>query len=120
MRTGTWICLVVVLLTSGMGLAEADRLPALLGELQSADPESVRQAMAQLGESGDMRALPPLLGALQDERADVRQYALEALQRLVQALDEAHLVVKRWLQSLISTLQRGSSDEVITVERSIL
>jgi hypothetical protein len=47
----------------------------------------------------------------------VRQYAIEALQRLVRTLDDMYIVVKRWLQSLINQLRRDPPDGVITAAR---
>jgi HEAT repeat protein len=73
-----------------------------------------------LGESGDIRAVPPLLEALRDKRGVVRQYTVEALQHLVQALDDGYIVVKRWLQSLINKLRLDPADNMITVEQSVV
>src|SRR5262245_31167697 len=117
MRTGTWIFLAVMLSASTIGSASANQFQSRPNELQSADTETALKAIAGLGESGDIRAVPLLLDALRDERTPVRQYAVEALQRLVWTLDTAHFVVKRWLQSLINKLQHGATDDVITVER---
>ena len=117
MRTATWFLLAALVLTNIGGLAYAGQLQPLINDLQSADTKTVLKAIKGLGESGDIRAVPPLLGALRDERGVVRQYAVEAMQHLVRALDDAYLVVKRWLQSLINKLRLDPSDDVITVEQ---
>src|SRR5262249_15567969 len=83
-----------------------DQLRPLINDLKSADAETVLKAIEGLGKSGDIRALPALLDVLRDERSVVRQYAVEALQHLVRALDDVHIIVKHWLQSLIN--QRGA------------
>lgn len=120
MRTATWFILAALALTNISGLACADQLQPLINDLQSADTKTVLKAIKGLGESGDIRAVPPLLDALRDERGVVRQYTVEALQHLVQALDDAYLVVKRWLQSLINKLRLDPADDVITVEQSVV
>jgi HEAT repeat protein len=117
MRTATWFLLAALVLTNSSGLAYADQLQPLINDLQSADTKTVLKAIRGLGESGDIRAVPPLLDALRDERGVVRQYTVEAMQHLVRALDDAYLVVKRWLQSLINKLRLDPSDDVITVEQ---
>jgi hypothetical protein len=75
------------------------------------------KAIKSLGASGDIRAVAPLLATMFDERGVVRRYAVEALQNLTRALDDAYVAVKRWLQSLIHKLQLDPADDVITVER---
>jgi HEAT repeat protein len=76
--------------------------------------EITLKAIKRLGESGDIRAASPLLTALRDERGIVRRHTVEALQRLIRALDEAYIVVKRWLQSLINQLRPDPPGGVIT------
>ena len=120
MRTMTCFLLSAMLLTNTGGLAYADQLRPLINDLKSADTATVLKAIKGLGESGDIRAVPPLLGALRDKRGVVRQYTIEALQHLVQALDDGYLVVKRWLQSLINRLRLDPADDVVAVEQSVV
>ena len=120
MRTMTWFLLATMLLTNTIGLAYADQLRPLINDLKSADTATVLKAIRGLGESGDIRAVPPLLEALRDKRGVVRQYTVEALQHLVQALDDGYIVVKRWLQSLINKLRLDPADDMITVEQSVV
>jgi HEAT repeats len=119
MRTTFWVLLAALLLTSNTSWAYADQLRPLINDLKSADVETALQAITELGESGDIRAVSPLLDALRDERDVVRQSAAEALQHLVQALDDVYIVVKRWLQALINKLRLDPSGDVITVEQSV-
>jgi HEAT repeat protein len=119
MRTAAWIFLVPLLLTGATRLADADQLRPLINDLKSADTEIALKAITGLGASGDIRAVPPLLDALRDERGVVRRSAVEALQHLVRALDDVYIVVKRWLQSLINKLQLDPSGEVITVDQTV-
>ena len=92
MRTTLWVFLATLLLTHMTGLADADQLRPLINDVQSADTETALKAIKGLGGSSDIRAVPPLLAALRDERGVVRQYAVEALQHLVRTLDKAYLV----------------------------
>ena len=117
MRTTLWVFLATLLLTHMTGLADADQLRPLINDVQSADTETALKAIKGLGGSSDIRAVPPLLAALRDERGVVRQYAVEALQHLVRTLDKAYLVTKRWLQSLINQLRSDPADGVVTTAR---
>jgi HEAT repeat protein len=114
MRTATLVFLVALLPMPMLGLADADPLQPLIQDVRSADTAVALKAIKGLGDSGDIRAVPPLLAALRDERGVVRQYAVEALQHLVRTLDNVYVVAKRWLQSLIDQLRSDPSDRVIT------
>jgi HEAT repeat protein len=120
MRAAIWVFLAALSLMQSTGLADASQLRPLINDLKSADTETALKAVKGLGESGDIRAVPPLLGALRDERDVVRRYAVEALQQLVRALDNVYIVVKRWLQSLINQLQPAPADGVVTTARQPL
>ena len=117
MRTSILVFLAALLLTHITGLADADQLRPPINDLESVDTETALKTIKGLGESGDIRAVPPLLAALRDERGVVRQYAIEALQHLVRTLDKVYLVAKRWLQSLIDQLRSDPSDGVVTTAR---
>ena len=120
MRTAILVFLVALLLTHMLALADADQLRPLINDIQSADTETAVKAIKGLRESRDIRAVPPLLAALRDERGVVRQYAIEALQHLVRTLDKVYFVAKRWLQSLIDQLQSDSPDGVVTTAGGLL
>jgi hypothetical protein len=113
------IMLGLFLILGAIELSHADALKRFVDDLKSADAQTRATAIQHLGESGDIRAVQPLLAALSDENALVRRYALDALQRLVSVLDDIHGVVKRWLQTLIKSLQNEPSEEVITVARPV-
>ena len=117
MRTVSSLLLGLLLLTCGIELSHADRLQPLLDDMASADMDTRLKAITSLGESGEIRAVSPLIAALNDEHEVIRQYAAKALQNLARALDDAYVVVKRWLQFLINKLRLDSTDDVITVER---
>ncbi|HEX2279697.1 MAG TPA: HEAT repeat domain-containing protein [Candidatus Tectomicrobia bacterium] len=117
MRTVSSLLLGLLLLTGGIELSHADRLQPLLDDMASADMDTRLKAITSLGESGEIRAVPPLIAALNDEHEVIRQYAAKALQNLARVLDDAYVVVKRWLQFLINKLRLDSTDDVITVER---
>ena len=117
MRRAILFFCAALLLTDTIHLASADQLRPLINDLQSEDRQIVVKAIQRLGESGDIRAVSPLLDALRDERGVVRYYAVEALQQLIRTLDDVYIVVKRGLQSLINKLRLDSSDDVIAVEQ---
>jgi HEAT repeat protein len=119
MRTMLWLSLALLLLTGGIDLSYADRLQPLIDDLKSADISTRYKAIKSLGESGDIRAVPPLLAILHEEHGVVRQYAVEALQNLARVLDDAYVVVKRWLRSLINKLQLDPADEMITAQWAV-
>ena len=119
MRTASRIVLGMLLMLGTIELSAADELKSVVNALKSADAQTRIMAIQRLGESGDIRAVQPLLAALNDENALVRTYAIEALQRLVSILDEVHVVVKRWLQTLIKSLKNEPAEEVITVARPV-
>jgi len=117
MRLTSSILLALLLLTSGIEWSYADRLQPLIDDLKSTEMATRLKAIKSLGESGEIRAVPPLIAALNDEHDVVRRYAAEALQNLSRILDDVYTGVKRWLQSLINKLRLDSGDDVITVER---
>ncbi|HSF31406.1 MAG TPA: HEAT repeat domain-containing protein [Candidatus Tectomicrobia bacterium] len=119
MRTARRVLLAALLLASAISPVYADQLRPLIDDLQAKETDTTLKAIKGLGESGDLRAVPPLLDALYDHRGVVRRHALEALHHLVQTLDEVYIVVKRWLQSLLNKLRLDPADEVITVERPV-
>src|SRR5919197_764682 len=112
MRTISRMMLGVLFILGTIELSHADELKRFVNDLKSADAQTRMTAIQRLGESGDIRAVPPLLAALSDENALVRKYAIEALQRLVGILDDVHGIVKRWLQTLIKSLKNAPSEEV--------
>src|ERR671924_513961 len=119
MRTASRMVLGILLMLGTIELSAADELKSVVNDLKSADAQTRMTAIQRLGESGDIRAVQPLLAALNDENALVRTYAIEALQRLVSILDDIHGVVKRWLQTLIKSLKNEPAEEVITMARSV-
>lgn len=117
MRPSILAFLAPLLLTHMLGLVDADQLQPLIDDVKSAETATALKAIKGLEDSRDIRALPPLLAALRDERGVVRQYAVEALQHLVRTLDTVYYVAKRWLQSLIDQLRSDPSDSVVTTVR---
>ena len=120
MRIIVWVFLAALLWTHTTGLVNADQLRPLINDLKSTDTEAALKALKRLGESGDIRAVAPLIDALHDERGVVRQYAVEALQHLVRVLDDGYIVIKRWLRSLINRLQPDPPGGVVTAAQESL
>jgi hypothetical protein len=109
--------LALLLVCGSLDLAHADQLQPLIKDLHSADTDTRLKAIHSLGASGDIRAISPLLDSAYREEGRMRQYAVDALQNLARLLDDVHVVVKRWLQSLIDTLRLDADGERTTVAR---
>jgi HEAT repeat protein len=62
------------------------------------------QALQALGKSGDIRALPPLLAAIKDQNATIREYAVAALRVLAQTLHSVYRAVTQWIREWLATL----------------
>ena len=62
------------------------------------------QALNALGQSGDMRALPPLLAAVKDQNIAIREQAIAALRALAQRLHGVYRVVAQWIEELLAAL----------------
>src|ERR671924_2151921 len=99
MRTASRMVLGILLMLGTIELSAADELKSVVNDLKSADAQTRMTAIQRLGESGDIRAVQPLLAALNDENALVRTYAIEALQRLASIPPEVPVALKRWLHT---------------------
>ena len=74
MRTISRMMLGVLFLLGTIELSHADELKRFVNDLKSADAQTRMTAIQRLGESGDIRAVPPLLAALSDENALVHDH----------------------------------------------
>ncbi len=98
------------------GLGSAD---PLVGRLQSGDPSVRIAACVQAAESSDGRTLPLLVDRLEDNSADVRMFAIRALEKktgqtfgyvaYADAADRA-AAVRRWRQWLRSNSPGGPGE----------
>jgi hypothetical protein len=88
----------------GISVAAASDVERWLREATSPDLQVRRQALRALGESGDIRAVKPLLTALHDDNATIRDCAVAALRSLVRALQGAYEMVAQWIEGLLATL----------------
>jgi hypothetical protein len=102
-----WVALVAVV---GMGLAPhtasaaSDPLERLIQDTTSASGAKRLQAVEALGNSGDLRALQPLLGLLHDVDPSIRERALNALRTLAQSLRQIYVHLAEWIDSLLLRL----------------
>jgi HEAT repeat protein len=103
------MALTSVLILCGLwgeqSLATAAEIDRLITEATSGSYEIRLQALNALGKSGDIRALPPLLEAVKDQNATIREQAIAALRSLAQALHGLHRTVAHWIEELLATLQ---------------
>lgn len=100
------VTVIVALLLLGMWHApgEADNLDRLLHDATSGTPHVRLKALQALGNSGDVRAVQPLLAALQDLDPTIRSCAIAALQSLVRTLQGVYDAVAQWLDALLASL----------------
>ncbi len=81
--------------------AVAEPMERLIRDATSASGVKRLQAVEALGSSGDLRALQPLLGLLDDADPTVRGHALKALQTLTQSLRQIYAHLAQWIDSLL-------------------
>lgn len=84
--------------------AMAESIERLIRDATSASGARRLQAVEALGDSGDLRALQPLLGLLHDADPSIREHALEALQTLTQSLRQIYAHLAQWIDSLLLRL----------------
>ena len=84
--------------------AAADEVDRWLRDTTSASPQIRLQALQALGQSGDIRALQPLLAALHDNDPTVRACAIAALRSLAHALRGLYRTVAQWVEELLASL----------------
>jgi HEAT repeat protein len=103
MRTAVLLSLLSVFIL-GISVASASDVERWLRDATSPDLQVRRQALRALGASGDLRAVKPLLAALHDDNATIRDCAVAALRSLVRALQGAYETVAQWIEGLLATL----------------
>lgn len=81
--------------------------------------ETVRiKALNALGQSGDRRALQPLLTALRDANPSIQQHAKAALKKLAQTLDQTYRHLAEWINTWLIIIG-GYSAPPPPVERTL-
>ncbi|GIX45895.1 MAG: hypothetical protein KatS3mg131_0106 [Candidatus Tectimicrobiota bacterium] len=100
------VCALLLGLSLGLwaSAGTADEVARWLEEAHSPELAVRLRALAALGESGDPRAVPPLLAALHDAHPSVRECAVAALQALVRTLRTAYRALAQWLEDLLAAL----------------
>jgi hypothetical protein len=100
------VALISTLLLLGIGIPhlEADDLDRLIHDAASGSQQERLQALQALGNSGNPRALQPLLAALRDEDPTIRDGAIAALQLLVRTLRGLYHTIAQWIEELLVNL----------------
>ncbi|HEY7490256.1 MAG TPA: HEAT repeat domain-containing protein [Candidatus Tectomicrobia bacterium] len=96
--------LSICCLCGGWSTATADEIDRLITAATTGSYEVRLQALKALGKSGDIRALPPLLAAVNDQNAPIREQAVAALRALAQTLHAVYRAVAQWIRELLATL----------------
>lgn len=100
------VAMVSVFLAPSAATAESGSIAIerLIQDATSATGAKRLQAVEDLGNSGDLRALQPLLGLLHDVDPSIRERALKALQTLTQSLRQIYTHLAQWIDSLLLRL----------------
>jgi len=85
-------------------IAEPDHIERLIQDAKSTSGSKRLQAVEALGQSGDLRALQPLLDLLHDVEPTVRDHALKALKTLTQSLRQIYTHLAQWIDALLLRL----------------
>ena len=92
-------------LALGLSVATADEVERWLRDARSPVLQVRLHALRVLGDSGDVRAISPLLTALRDENSTIRDCAVAALHALVRTLQGIYTTVAQWIAELLTTLE---------------
>jgi hypothetical protein len=100
------VALISTLLLFGIGIPhlEANDIDRLIHDATSGSQQERLQALQALGNSGDPRALQPLLAALEDADPTIRDGAIVALQLLVRTLRGLYHTIAQWIKELLVDL----------------
>ena len=112
-------CLLLVAVWGWTSEAAADDIDRFIQDATSASPRMRQQALEALGNSGDPRALQPLLAALHDDSPTIRQCAVAALRALSRTLKGVYRIMARWIDNLIITLGGEPSSQPPVVEKTV-
>ncbi len=116
------IACVGLMLFLGMGAVAtattADDITRWSQEAVSGSQEVRVQAIKALGASGDPRAVQPLVAALHDTNASIREHARAALRSLAQGLRMIYRTVAAWIDTLLTTLGYETTTPLPPVEKT--
>ena len=98
----SYLCLTGVLV--GLPQSDAADFGQLVHEATSGSQSERLEALKTLGDSGDPRALQPLLTAVRDDDPTIRDCAQAALQALSDSLHGLYRVVAKWIDTFLITL----------------
>ncbi|ETX07844.1 HEAT repeat domain-containing protein [Candidatus Entotheonella palauensis] len=109
----TFIAIVSIGLIPHSAIAKMDRIEIerLIQDATSASGAKRLHAIEALGNSGDLRALQPVLGLLYDVDPSIREHALKALRTLAQELRQLYTYLAQWIDSLLLRLDINLAPE---------
>lgn len=120
MRVAALVSLLMCVVAWGWAPeATADDVDRLIRDAASGSHTVRLHALEALGNSGDLRALQPLLVALRDDDPTIRERAKTALQSLARTLQGLYQAVARWIETLIVTLGGDTAPKPPTVEKAL-
>jgi HEAT repeat protein len=118
MRATVLLYSLLIMFALGVSAASADELEGWLRDATSPVLHTRLQALRALGDSGDIRAVQPLLTALRDDNMTIRDCAAAALRSLVRALRGLYATVAQWIEGLLSTLEESTTAPPPPVEKT--
>lgn len=97
------IAVVSMTMSPCSAIAKTDHvdIERLIQDATSASGAKRLRAVEALGNSGDLRALQPLLGLLNDVDPSIRERALKALQTLSQNLRQIYTHIAQWVDQIL-------------------
>jgi len=98
------VAIVSMALAPRSALAAPDPLERLIQDATSASGAKRVQAVEALGNSGDPRALLPLIDLLHDVDPSIRKHVITALRTLTQHLKQVYTHLAQWIDSLLLRL----------------
>jgi HEAT repeat protein len=118
MRAAVLCSLMIGFILGLSSVASANDIERWLRDAASPVPQVRLQALRALGDSGDIRAVPPLLTALRDDNSTIRDCAVAALRSLARALQGIYDTIAQWIAGLLTSLDESTTAPSPLVEKT--
>jgi HEAT repeat protein len=109
---------MIVFILGFSSVASANEIERWLRDAASPGLQVRLQALRALGDSGDIRAVPPLLTALRDDNPTIRDCAVAALRSLARALQGVYDAIAQWIARLLTSFDESTTAPSPPVEKT--